>query len=109
LPETEHRRSAPRFELRAPAEYSNGRDGRGTTENVSISGALIENISDPQPVGARLELRFSFFAGSYGTSFAGRVVRLTDRGFAVEFSELDGTQHRLLHNALPRGADAPES
>jgi hypothetical protein len=109
LAETENRRSAPRFDLRAPTEYSNGREGRGTTENISVSGALIENISDQRTVGTRLELRFSFFAGSYGTPFAGQVVRLTERGFAVEFSELDGTHRRLLHNALPRGADTPES
>ena len=109
MAETGNRPRKTRFGLRAPTEYSEGRTGRGTTENISLSGALIENISEQQLVGTRLDLRFSFFAGSYETPFAGRVVRLTDRGFAVEFVELDSTQHQLLHNALPRGADTPQS
>lgn len=107
--ETDDRRREPRFNVRAPTEYSDGRTGRGTTENVSLTGALLENISSQQPVGARLELHFSFFAGSYETPFAGHVVRLTELGFAVEFTDLDSSRRQLLHSALPRGADAPQS
>ncbi len=109
MAETQDRRREPRFDVRAPAEYSDGRTGSGTTENVSLTGTLLENISIQQPVGARLELHFSFFAGSYETPFAGHVVRLTERGFAVEFADLDRSHRQLLHSALPRGADAPQS
>ena len=108
MAETGHHQRAPRFGLRAPTEYSDGRTGRGTTENISLSGVLIENVAEPPPVGARLDLRFSFFAGSYETPLTGNVVRLTERGFAVQFSELDRSQQRLLRSALPRGAGTPQ-
>jgi hypothetical protein len=77
----EHR-IAPRFEIHAPVEYR-GHDsaGSGTTANVSTSGVRIET-----PTGAKLEvgtdvtLRFSFFVGSFGTSFDANVVRHTSDG-----------------------------
>ncbi len=94
-------RRSQRFELRAPAEFQNGGHGSGMTWNISFSGALIVNASELLPVGTRLEVRFSFFPGSFETTFVGRVVRHSEHGFALEFSSLDEPRRHVLRTALP--------
>lgn len=94
-------RREPRFEVRVPAEFEGGASGSGTTWNISFSGVLIENASERLPIGTRVEVRFSFFPGSFGTTFVGRVIRHTERGFALEFSDLDDPHRKVLTAALP--------
>ena len=100
------RRRAIRFEVRAPTQYANHERGTGTTENVSVSGVLIQNATRAVGVGSSLEVRFSFFPGSFDTPFTARVIRHTDDGFALQFDDLGPPQISLLRSALPPGAFA---
>ena len=97
-------RRAPRYLICVPVEYEyDASMGRGTTSNVSTSGVLIamNEAVEPLSIGADLTMRFSFFAGSFGTQFGANVVRHTRDGFAAQFGPLDPTQHELLRQALP--------
>ncbi len=78
--------------------------GRGFTEDVSLSGVRIEQVSLAVPIETELRLRFSFFLGSFETLFRGKVVRHTTDGFAVQFGSLDVAQIETLRTAL--GPDA---
>ena len=98
------RRRARRFGVRAPAQYANSNPGTGMTENISISGVLIENASMQVGVGASVELRFSFYPGSFDTSFSGNVIRQTETGFALRFTDVGDDQLALLRTALPPSA-----
>ncbi len=96
----EQRRAAPRFTIQVPTEYENSQMGSGLTENVSISGVRIENASVSIAIQTEIRLRFSFFKGSFDTLFRGTVVRHTGPGFAVQFSDMDKGQIKVLHRAL---------
>lgn len=96
----EDRRAAPRFPVEVPTEYENSHTGSGFTENVSLSGVLIEHASVSMAIQTEIRLRFSFFMGSFGTEFRGTVVRNTGPGFAVQFSDVDKGQIKVLHRAL---------
>lgn len=98
-------RRAPRFQIRAPTEYTDDPVGRGMTANLSMSGALIQSPARVD-VGTQVGLRFSFFPGSFEIEFQGTVVRHSEEGFAVQFVELDEHQLELLHRALPPSATA---
>lgn len=98
------RRRARRFEVRAPTQYANTERGTGITENVSISGVLIQNASRLVGVGSSVEVRFSFFPGSFDTAFTAHVIRETEAGFALQFSDLGPSQLSLLRAALPPSA-----
>ena len=95
------KRQAPRFEVRAPAEFQNDARGSGMTWNVSVSGVLIEHASALLPIGTQVEVRFSFFPGSFDTTFVCHVVRQTEHGFALVFSGLDEPRRKVLKTALP--------
>ncbi len=96
----EEQRSAPRFNVQVPTEYENGHPGSGLTENVSLSGVLIEPASRSIAIQTEIRLRFSFFIGSFDTLFHGTVVRHTGDGFAVEFGDMDPVQLDVLRRIL---------
>ncbi len=101
----QERRQTPRFSICVPMEYEDHSvAGRGFTENVSLSGVLIEQPSSPAPIGENLLLRFSFFLGSFGTPFSGKVVRHAEDGFAIQFASLEEAELEILRKALPAGA-----
>ena len=60
----EEQRAAPRFSVQVPTEYEDAHTGCGHTENVSLSGVLIEHASISIAIQTRIRLRFSFFMGS---------------------------------------------
>jgi hypothetical protein len=96
------RRVETRFPIHVPVEFTNGDvAGSGVTGNVSMSGVRIDDASAEPRAGVNLELRFSFFLGSFETAVQGRWVRPTRGGFAVQFTDLDPVQQELLHRALP--------
>ena len=105
----EERRPAPRIRVQAPTEYENSHTGSGLTENVSLSGVLIERASVSIAIQTEIRLRFSFFMGSFGTEFRGTVVRHTEDGFAVQFSEMNEAQLEVLQmlpgTSEPGGTD----
>ena len=107
--DSERREPSPgaRIPIRAPVSYRSVDGevwGEGTSWNLSISGALVEHATRPVELGTELLLWFSLYPGSTGTALPGTVMRLTGRGFAVRFGELDDEQAHLLKRALPDGA-----
>ncbi len=96
----EHR-AASRFSVQVSTEFEGAHMGSGFTENVSLSGALIECTSASMPIKAKLRLRFSFFVGSFDIVFLGTVVRHTEDGFAVEFVDMGQAQLEALGRILP--------
>lgn len=101
-----NRRVAPRYDLRAPVEYSfSDLRGEGVVWNISSSGARIDLAYPPVASGTRLRLRFSFYPGSFETELPAEVVRRTETGFAVRFESLDEKQAKVLRLALPPLAD----
>ena len=91
-------RAATRFSVQAPTEYEYSRDttGSGLTENLSLSGVLVERASILIAIQSEIQLRFSFFTGSFDTVFRGTVVRQSSDGFAVHFGDMDEAQLRVL-------------
>ncbi len=61
----EERHREPRFRVQVPTEYENSHMGSGFTENLSLSGVLIEPASRSNAIQTELRLRFSFFIGSF--------------------------------------------
>ncbi len=96
----EEKRSAHRFSVQAPTEYENSHMGSGFTENVSVSGVLIERATGSYAIQTELRLRFSFFIGSFDTVFHGTVIRHTGGGFAVQFGDMDEAQLVVLRRSL---------
>ena len=97
----QERRRASRFDVCVPMEYvDHSTAGSGFTENLSLSGVLIERVSSPAPIGENLLLRFSFFLGSFKTPFGGKVVRHIEGGFAIQFASLDEADLEILRRAL---------
>ncbi len=95
----EERRREPRFPVQVPTEYENSQTGSGLTENVSLSGVLIE-ASRSIPIQTEIRLRFSFFVGSFDTEFQGTVIRHTGGGFAVQFGDMDPVQAEVLRRII---------
>lgn len=104
-------RSAPRFNIRAPAEYRwEGRTGSGTIWNISASGARIEKITTPAVLGTEIRVRSSFFPGSFEAELAAHVVRETELGgFAIRWMELGERERGMLERALPRPIQSSRS
>ena len=96
----EEKRTAPRISVQVPTEYENSQMGSGLTENMSVSGVLIEPASRSIAIQTQIRLRFSFFIGSFDTEFHGTVVRHTGNGFAVQFQEVDDVQREVLRRIL---------
>ena len=100
--ESDERRVETRFSIHVPVEFTNGDvAGTGQTGNVSMSGVRIDDASAAPRAGASLELRFSFFVGSFETALQAQWIRPTHDGFAVRFTELEPPQLELLRQALP--------
>ena len=97
------KRAAQRSSVRAPVEYAGDEiQGTGISENVSVSGLLIEHVSSPVALGQELRIRLSLFQGSFDTEFRARVVRITEEGFAIQFLRLDPAQMEVLLTSLPK-------
>ena len=96
----EERRAAPRLGIQAPTEWENSHMGSGLTENVSSSGVRIEHASGLVAIQTEVQLRFSFFAGSFDIMFQGTVVRHTGPGFAVQFRDMGEAQLEVLRRSF---------
>ncbi len=98
------KRAATRFLVQVPTDYENSHAGSGLTENLSLSGVLIEPASTSIKIQTEIQLRFAFFIGSSNTVFRGTVVRHTSDGFAVHFGDMDEAQLgviRRIHQLAP--------
>ncbi len=97
--------SAPRFSLGIPARYQvRGEDltATGRIENISKSGALVDDQSYEVPVGSRVRLSFSLYPDSRPLQLSAEVVRIATSGFAVRFTNVDPRNRKLLEAALPK-------
>ena len=75
----------------------------GAVKNISVTGARIEGVSAIPEPGSHLRLGFSFYAHALPVPIHARVVRKVDeRGFAVEFEDVDFRTQILLRALLPR-------
>jgi hypothetical protein len=78
----------------------------GSVQDISSTGARIENAAVLPAEGTRLRLGFSFYAYALPVPIHGKVVRHTETGgFAVEFQEVDFRTQILLRALLPKFND----
>lgn len=91
-----------RYAFPAPVGYEGDSiSGSGIIANISRSGALIDPADPPVAPGANLGVRLSYFQGSYEVELLAEVVRATEAGFAVRFSDLRREVRSLLDAILP--------
>ncbi len=99
------RRAAPRVSIDAPmAFWRDGRPTEGRLTDISSSG-FFTATSEPQPVGARLEISFRLPHDRSGKTVTGEVivVRRTDSpkpGFGARFFRLPQIASRLIDEFL---------
>ncbi len=74
--------------------------GTGTVQNISSSGALIEEVDPPLLSGGKIALSFTPFDDSKPIELRATIVRETDTGFAVEFDELDVPTYKILRTTI---------
>lgn len=82
----EERRGAPRFKLRLAVGFvGTGVAGRGSTADLSSSGARLAGVTESVPDGTSVQLVFGVTDDSL--ALRGEVVRQAREGFAVRFLE----------------------
>ena len=102
-------RAAPRVSVDSPvAFWRDGRPTEGRLTDLSSSG-FFTATSEPQPVGARLEISFRLPHDRTGKTVTGEVivVRRTDSpesGFGARFFRLPQNASRLIEEFLDRDA-----
>ena len=96
-------RQAARVTVSFEAEYS-GRSVRGVgiVQNISATGALIEEAEPPLLSGGEVTLKFSIHEGSVPLSIRATVVRETDLGFAIEFIEMNPRTRKVLKLSIAK-------
>lgn len=99
------KRVAPRLRLQAAARYSSGpASGEGIVKNMSRSGALIENVSNPLRPGTKVTLHICLVSGAEEMQLSAEVVRETPEGFAIRFVGLESRQATLLSVLLSKAS-----
>jgi hypothetical protein len=78
--------------------------------DISVSGARIDDAEPKMKPGTRLLMLFAPFEEFLPIQVAAKVVRETERGFAVAFMNLEPRLHLWLQMATSRGgcADSDE-
>ncbi len=99
------RRRGTRFTTTLNAHYDSGSEkGTGVLENISYSGALIENSSARPTVGSRVRVYVfvepvDLLAPASPYELLGRVVRHSFAGFAIEYEDTDPEVLQLVDKA----------
>jgi hypothetical protein len=89
-------RKDPRFRTRFDALYSLERaEGAGVLVDLSYTGARLEEVSIWPPLDTKVRL-YVFIQPVSPFELIGRVVRLTESGFAVEYEVEDPEVRRLV-------------
>ena len=89
-------RKDPRFRTRFDALYSLERaEGAGVLVDLSYTGARLEEVSIWPPLDTKVRL-YVFIQPVSPFEIVGRVVRLTESGFAVEYEVEDPEVRRLV-------------
>lgn len=94
-----HKPRDPRFRTRFEALYSLGRrEGAGVLADISYSGAHIEDSSIVPEVGTQVRI-YVFVQPVSPFTLSGKVVRVTEKGFAIAYHDLDDEVRRLVDDA----------
>ena len=101
LQEVPERRRGTRYLVQLPVSYrSAGGSTRGTILDISATGAAVEGTPPHEQLGGALVLQFECFGTIEPIGLNATLVRLTDRGFAVQFSEPEPFLKALLKIAM---------
>ncbi len=94
---------APRVQVQFAAEYVGKRvDGTGNVRNLSRTGALIEPAEPPLEPGSEVGIRLWFPDSTLAVEVAAEVVRESDAGFAVRFTEMNERTYNILTLVIAR-------
>ncbi|HEY5657234.1 MAG TPA: PilZ domain-containing protein [Myxococcota bacterium] len=89
-------RKNPRFRTRFDVLYTNTEaEGAGILVDISYSGARIEDASMRPEVGASVRF-YVFVQPVLPFELIGHVVRVTEKGFAIEYDVCDPEVRRLV-------------
>lgn len=103
-PDPGQRVSAERYSVSVRVGIlTEGGQTAGDVQDISVTGARIQNVGTRPEEGSDLRLGFSFYAHALPVPIHGKVVRHTeDGGFAVEFHDVDFRTQILLRALLPK-------
>ncbi|MGH0033957.1 MAG: PilZ domain-containing protein [Myxococcota bacterium] len=94
-----HKPRHPRVRTQFEALYSMGRrEGAGVLADISYSGAHIEETSMVPEEGTQVRI-YVFVQPVSPFTLEGKVVRVTERGFAIAYQDLDDEVRRLVDDA----------
>ena len=95
------RRDEIRVERFGWARYQSGEvEGQGLVTNLSQTGARVERCTEPLDPGAKLVLRLKPAGGFKTVAVEAEVVRTTEEGFALRFTEASEDATRLLTEVI---------
>lgn len=99
---TIERRVARRLLLLPRAVFStaSGQEGTGLLYDISATGARLEHADPQLSPSTRLRMTFALRGAIAPIEVHAEVVRKTERGFAVQFIDLDGSVEKCLEEAL---------
>ncbi len=101
LEEVPERRRGTRYLVQLPVSYrSPAGSMRGTIQDISVTGACIEGAPPHERIGGTLVLQFECFGTIEPIGLDATLVRLTDRGYAVQFTEPEPFLKALLKIAM---------
>ncbi len=101
LQEVPERRRGTRYLVQLPVSYrSAGGSMRGTILDISVTGAAVEGTPPHEQLGGPLVLQFECFGTIEPIGLDATLVRLTERGFAVQFTEPEPFLKALLKLAM---------
>jgi len=93
------KRRAARIRTRFETADSAGReDGTGILAKISYSGALLTETSLQPRIGSQVRI---YILLSEPFEVVGKVARHVERGFAIEYSDLDPELRCLIEDAAP--------
>jgi hypothetical protein len=101
------KRASQRIHVRFPVTFtSHSTEGTAYAQNISVTGALLEEADPPLLAGGKIRLRFSLFPDSLPIEIEAEVVRETEAGFAVRFSDLEVRSREVLRRAIVKALNA---
>ncbi len=102
-------RSSRRFRVALSAHYFLGSDGGRsreasacTVDNLSVSGARVDQAPAIPELGARVALELKLFEHGAPQLFPGTCAWVEQATFGVRFESLSAGTRRLLQDILPR-------
>jgi hypothetical protein len=95
------RREEERIDKFGWARFQSGDvEGQGLATNLSLSGVMIERASQQLGPGTKVVLRLKVAGGYETVSIEAEVVRESDTGFALRFTNLEPRVASLLGDAI---------